>query len=74
MVTIPIWQVVAYGLILGVICIIAGAAIMRMLYKKTLADKEARLTDVLERMGALGEFVKNEILHVDPEESKVQKK
>lgn len=73
MVTMPIWKIVVYGLILGVGCVIAGAIIMRALYKKVLADKEARLASVLERMGALGEFIKDEILHVEPEQSKVPK-
>ena len=47
---------------------------MRVLYHKALEDKETRLTAVLERIDVLGNFIKNEILHVPELDEEKQKK
>ena len=53
---------------------IVGAVVMRVIYQNTLTDREERLAAVLARMDTLGEFIKSEILHVEPEEPKSVKK
>lgn len=65
MITIQLWQFIAYGLISGIIGAAIGAIITHVNYKKALTDKERRLTAVLERMDALATFIKSEILHID---------
>ena len=69
-----IWQFIVYGLICATIGYVGGAITMRVLYRKALEDKEARLAAVLERMDVLGKFIKNEILHVPELDEEKQKK
>jgi hypothetical protein len=70
-----IWQAFVLGFVCAAIGFVGGAVTMRVLYRKALEDKEARIATILERMDVLGGFIKNEILHVpEPDEEQKQKK